>query len=382
MASKSLRLIVTNGFSKGQQFDIPFDNTMKFSDLATFLRNKFGSRDVKVHIDETGRKSLSTHSMKMIGNTLLSTVVLPSLRIPLSVTEYGPEISLLLKGTDSEAPPVVVRVHDTDTMEVLNAVVESAMGVPVSQQILKVPGHLNQTLKGDVLRDIGIKDYSNIEVSVGLKGGRSSGAAQSSVSMVDVFNQNAQYDVGIFYGNGHQWDAIGNGLSIEGTCGTRTCKAFGRRVTSPHGFGIFSLLRAQPSCPACKKTIRASNLGFSNCFYSIRGVEAGTSVDNFVSWTKVGEVYRTWDPRTAGNRTFQLIQVVVRSLKSGHSVPGNRNIPEAPLASQCCICFRDVLRSQQMEMLSCCHSFHKHCWIDWRRHEQREGRSAKCPICT
>lgn len=371
-----VHMVVTNGEGQGLHFDIPCSLRTSFADLQDKLQKKFGHKDIKLYLEGSGCQPLCHQYVAARGSQLVLKSIVPSFCIPVSVTNYGQEISLRVRSIGKNS--ILVKIHVTDTIEMLKAVIESKLGIPTQEQVLKLVGTLAAIKNRNTVESLGLTSYSTVEVSMMLKGG-SQGTNSTTCLMVDLFNQNAQRDVQII--SGPPWRTISPGFTMVGFCSNARCEAFKLDVLCNKGFGCFDLSRTVASCPMCKINIKAINMYFSDCFYSIRAVEASRMDEKILPWTRVGHYGRTWDPKEAQTKSWSFMQIITRSLDRSMPIPGNAAQEEAPISLDCCICFGELNISENSCMLLCSHSLHTSCLNNWKEHETRNGRIPLCPLC-
>lgn len=379
--TNQLPLIVTNGLQKGESRMFDYDENTTFEDLKAFLQAVFGDHDIRLFLDESGRQSLCAHAIAPIRATCLHNAIMPTWSIPLSVTPFGDEIPIRLY--DAHNRVKVMRIHDTDCVDVLKVLVEEWLQIAPSEQVLSFPGHSGIVRDSDCLRSLGVRSYTRIDVGVVVRG---AGAVPDACYMVDVSQKHAMQDLA-FGPRGHSWERLAKGVCISGQCGNAECEAFGRTVYCSKGFGVMDVTDVQAVCPACEREFAALGMGFNNCFYSIRGVKDGGADVFRKHWSRVGNFYRTWDVKSAGVVKWCMLQVVTRSLhrryrggRRGRNGTAGTEV-DVPVATNCAICFNEMFALQQIELNACGHSFHSDCWAAWD-HSQRDCfQVTRCPLC-
>lgn len=367
---------MTNGDFHGRTFQIPCNHSTTFNDLHSKLLKKFGNKDIILYLEGAGRQSLCDHSLLATGSELVLKSIVPSFKIPISVTDYGNEISLRLKSIVNDS--TLIRIHRTDTIEVLKALIADCLGISKEEQVLNFAGKFSSPANGDTIASLKIHDYCNVDVSLRVKGGAGM-ISSNAINMPDVFNENAQRDQQ--FHPAPAWRLVSRGFNVEGLCKTRGCDASNRMVMCEKSFGTFDISKTSAHCPICKNGIQMMNFGFVSCFYSIRGVPSDGSGEKIIPWTQVGNYVRTWDLKEAGTKSWNFMQVVARQLERSVTVPGNGSMKQAPLSLECSICFKDIAISDSTCMLQCGHSFHRDCMENWRSRQTGNGLKPFCPLC-
>lgn len=376
----TMKMIVTNGSCLGEESSFIYDEETTFKHLKDHLVSKYGEKDIRIFIDEFGPQSLCSHAIIHIHSNKLRNSLMPSWCIPLSITNLGEDICIRVRYTGDQLK--IVRIHKSDCVVVLKAMIEESTGVKREYQKLSFSGFTKNVKDSDRLEDLGVSSYSIIEVGQHVKGGR---APASRCSMVDTFNQSAEVHVP-FDNTAPIWRTVSPGLCTIGICNNNNCNAFNQDVYCSHEMGPYDLIESHDRCPSCRSSIQALNIGFSDCFYTIRGVKADSNEEFRMQWTRIQSGFQTWDPASAGTCEWSLFQIVTRPLHSAH-VPESQireivvrteNIPVTP---NCAICFESLNPMQKVHVLTCGHSFHFDCFKKLKLIMQRNGNRLTCPLC-
>lgn len=135
----------------------------------------------------------------------------------------------------------------------------------------------------------------------------------------------------------------------------------------------------------CLESIIATNMGFVDCVYRIRGRKEGSGHRVIVPWTEVGKEYQTWDSRKAGLIHWEMLFVETKPLTSFMPVPDNQDVIEARVADECAICLDKLgpiaISKNEVLMMNCTHSFHEQCASQWIASRLAHGKQPTCPLC-
>ena len=289
----------------------------------------------------------------------------------------------------------------TMTPEVLKQKIQDKEGIPPSQQRLTFRGML---LDNGLLSDYGITVESTINLILSLRGG---GGA-----FVDVSNEDAM-EMHNWSSRAPDWRTVQPGLTLEGTCINKQCRAFREDVLSNHHFEMFDLCEkssaipryyAKAKCPMCHNDITAIKPGFSNCYYRIEGMKSNSengneSVAYLKEWTRVGDYYLTYDEAKAGIVQWDYLYIYTRPLDSvGFLAASMSKVAleeeEEEEASEqvivpynCPICFDKMGgpngKGGKLSKCSNGHCFHHRCLTQWKMscQSRQNNLSWGCPIC-
>lgn len=122
VGSISINMIVTKGADIGRKVSMKIGPLTTLNQLNKFLGNRFGSRDITLLVDEYHDQSLCRRALSVNGSNPVLHTIFPAFTIPISVTEYGREISLRLNGANGSI--AIVKLHETDSVHVLKSIIE------------------------------------------------------------------------------------------------------------------------------------------------------------------------------------------------------------------------------------------------------------------
>lgn len=375
MGQQSLEVVLTEGNNVGTTIHMPFTSTTTFNDLSLFLNNNFGPNLIKLHPNGYCSQTICQHTLEAIGHNTVQSSLGSLELLPISIHDYGEEITIQLVGVSNISP--FQKIHMSDYIHDLKTLIAYQLAMPADKIQLITTDSESELNPEMTIQESDLHDMSTVQVSVTVKGGFSSGA--KSFPMINVFD-----DAAVIKGSwaaAPPWRIVGRGSNIEGICGNNECEAYKRKVYARKRFEPFNMGDVTAPCPMCSKSIEIVNLTFSKCFYTIRGREIDTSKEKTVPWRKVGNYWQTWNPKKAEKKEWAFIQVITKDRSRGFPVPGSSIVKEAPVADTCTICQHALDMSDDIEMRSCCHSFHRECWKKWNEEMPNKGEQLSCPVC-
>lgn len=370
MTNMILPLVISFGKDVGRVMDIPFDDRTTLNDVNTMIRPKFPGQHIKMDIKDGKPISLCPQSLLLHGALLVKDIFLPNETVFISVTNYSPSYTVRVKGLESER---IYSIHSSASIGLLKSLIvyDESETKSEDETSLYLDGSGEELNKNMTLQEAGLKESCTLTAIQKVLGGKS-----STFGMIDVFNDKAL--VNKTFGTGTVWNILHPGFAIEGICENKNCVAFRQPVDSNHGFGVFNFNNVQQQCPMCHSEINGTQLFFSSCFYSIRGVAADETVQRIIPWRRVGDYYQHWNPEKAKTRNWINVQITTRQLELAKPVPNSPIIREAPIADNCTVCMGGMQPSQKITMLKCCHSYHTNCINEWK---SRRNTNGNCPQC-
>lgn len=373
MAEDKLFMVVANGEEQGREIFMDYNEKTTLAHLYHFLKARFQNKEVKIHIVDDRPLSICSHSIVLIGDRLLKDVFPFSGTIPISITELGEITTVIVKGLGIEN---IYSVHSTDKVSLLKEYIirDGQEHILYEELVISIAGYQEPLDENMTVSEAGVQNFCNLNINKRVKGG-----GKGLIGMIDVFNDKARRQGD--FGAAPDWRTIEPGFSVYGVCGNKACKANGQEVVWNNGLGTFNLHTAQKQCPMCRHKIDASNLFFSNCFYSIRAISENNNVERCINWRRIGDFFEYWDPNVAKNKKWKFVRIIAKDLALGKTVRNNTEVKEAPIAENCVVCMERMHTAQNITMLKCCHSFHFNCLNRWRVNEVSKGTKRGCPEC-
>lgn len=182
-----------------------------------------------------------------------------------------------------------------------------------------------------------------------------------------------------------KWRRVKKGFCAEGKCTTQVCPAYQQHVLCSFGFGMFNIEELLAKCPLCNEVVQScKNFGFNNCLYRIRAIKLDSTNSINISWTKVANVYHTWDEEKAGVVEYNYMEIEVRHLRREVTISHKGIDFSIAVSEDCAFCLEAMQAPGSINnnrVLRCGHSFHMECWESWRAHQSGNDLPASCPLC-
>lgn len=192
-----------------------------------------------------------------------------SFTTPIQTNHNAAEVEITVELLDA---PITIKIRLSDTVSQLKDKIRAEIKADQEERITlifdgKKMDYEEQTLESyNITKDSLI--YQGDESSQ--KGGN------KSVPFGIEFNELKTKKMLQLTNKGPDYQTITAGLNFRGTCVTKDCVAFGKVVWIQKGMGTFNVCEEVylSVCPKCKKTAdNIYNLGFFNCYYSIKGLQ-------------------------------------------------------------------------------------------------------------
>ncbi|RUS24196.1 hypothetical protein BC938DRAFT_473962 [Jimgerdemannia flammicorona] len=177
------------------------------------------------------------------------------------------------------------------------------------------------------------------------------------------------------------WRIVTKGLNLEGTCTNDSCPAHNHRVImkwEQRNFD-FQYDSVKCRCPICFESVMPITCGFSNTWWSFRGIKSGTDTSGAgervsCDWRRAGDAYHVFDEGKGGVASWSRLKILTRFCEHDWI---------------CTICFerKDAVwmglrwRVTEPDTLACGHSFHLECIDEWKNAQREKVLALTCPIC-
>ena len=358
-----VEFVVMGESNAGSVLSMECSSHTKFSEVSEFLRLELGDNLFRVYLEHHGSKCVD-----LIPSYCLQDFFCNTKPIPLMVINPKEEIQVKVRTLTGKVETYSQPLNYS--IEHLKSQIMRRNGVPPDQQ--RFVFGANQLEDSKTLQDYGIKHNDTIHLVLRLRGG--------GFSFIDVSKDEAQIDLN-WSPTAPKWRIVVPGLSVEGVCANNDCAAYQEYIICNYGCTTHNFKNIRLQCPICYMPIDdKENLGFSNCFYKIRGMKSGSNTEFCTAWTKAGNFYRTWDEKKAGTSNWSYLEIITRELSRSKRV-SHKVIVEAPIASECAICFCDIKTEKEATMLECTHSYHSLCWKQWGTTLDFQKMTRTCPLC-
>lgn len=166
---------------------------------------------------------------------------------------------------------------------------------------------------GRQLSEYNIQTYSTLHLVLQLRGG----GGQSGITtkkFVDVSSGQGLVEKEWETRNVLPWRVADIGLVLVGKCTNMMCMAKDRSVLMNWKMANFDLFKDVCKCPMCQETVKPDNVGFNNCWWTLRGVKVtGEVVER--DWTQAGDNFTTFDESKAGQEVWKSMLFMTRSTK-------------------------------------------------------------------
>ena len=373
-----LSMPVIQGKRKGEILQMSCSPETSLEDIRCFLHEKLGNEKMWVFVDQY-------HPFHLRRNMQGPSKSLRNLKLPCSMPvkpipgNQGNDIYINVKTLTCREIFLGPLYPNTDTIGDVKHLICEAEGIPEDQQRFVFDSKALEEVK--TLGQYGIQDGSTLHLILRLRGG----GPVNGLQLTDVSKDEARRDVE-WSSTAPDWRVARKGFAMEGTCKNDKCRAYNHSVIGNFSFGMFDIKKIELCCPMCWTKIEKENLGFNNCFYKMRGIKADSQDVFSTPWTKVGDVYRTWDKDEAGSVEWEDMMVYVKELTWGIFMPGSKGL-EVPVAEHCAICFERMRNWENMTdwtdvlMLKCHHSYHFSCWKEWEDASLSRNNDITCPLC-
>lgn len=375
MVDMDLIMIVRSGSYEGTRLSMRYDSACSLDDLNGFLQRKFPKKLVRIHVPDDTPLSICSHSLFTVRKNLIADVFPFPQQVGLAILEHGSLIHVRVKGMGSEK---LLCLHKTDTVQLLKTISLQDEGSNINDEDIKIAieGHWGDIDEDLTLAEAGILNMTCLHINIVLKE-----CKENKRSTVNVPDED-QIRTKKSSGKSRDFSLLRHGLSIEGICRNKQCRAHIEPVICYHGFGLFLFHNLRNQCPACKSNVRINNFIFVSCFHRIQGqILKGAPLSQVVNWTKVRNAYRIWDPKKAAVNEWAVMEFSTRPLNLSMIVDGNMNVKDAPIDHTCAVCMGKMRIGDNLHMLTCCHSFHSVCFSKWSVVKVALKTGQTCPIC-
>lgn len=126
-----MELVVTAGYEVGTYIHMPATIATTFNQLSLHLERKVGPKAVRVYSSYCNSQSNCKHVLAAIGNAPIQSLMGPSLMLPISIHDLGPEITIRLVGMSNVSP--LQKIHASDHISDLKLIIAQQVPLPPDQ---------------------------------------------------------------------------------------------------------------------------------------------------------------------------------------------------------------------------------------------------------
>ena len=181
-----------------------------------------------------------------------------------------------------------------------------------------------------------------------------------------------------------------DGINFFADCSNNRCKAFGKQVVCPMGYGDFDMTQRKTKCPSCKKYVSAMTCGFQRSWWKFCGIKTDGTVVN-KDWILAGDTdfISMFVPNSLKKSEpidvkkfcaeWKVLKFQIRDPnKCAAGMDGEKLDPDK---SFCSICIENIEKFGELQVTKCFHYFHKQCIQSWIFSKIQNENLPTCPMC-